>query len=208
MENRNLINCCCCCCCCKGCWFYSTTWRMISRSAGCKIHFRKQPPFRGNFFPCLCDIFRFFEFILLGNSSTAPVFSYNQINKQLKNLNVNYRECFGYFTARIVLVVLTMRFFILMKKLKTPSSFEIIGLRPSFSDEGTFFVRAREKTMETVCWRCPRKLRFQERKSHSRARVSGNRWNTDILLLRTVFFVPGESPYIFSKFNPLYTDTR
>ena len=83
-----------------------------------------------------------------------------------------------------------------------------IGLRPSFSDEGTFSVRAREKTMETVCWRCPRKLRFQERKSHSRARVSGNRWNTDILLLRTVFFVPGESPYIFSKFNPLYTDTR
>ena len=31
--------------------FYSTTWRMISRSAGYKIHFRKQPPFRGNFFP-------------------------------------------------------------------------------------------------------------------------------------------------------------
>ena len=31
--------------------FYSITWRMISRSAGYKIHFRKQPPFRGNFFP-------------------------------------------------------------------------------------------------------------------------------------------------------------
>ena len=27
-------------------------------------------------------------------------------------------------------------------------------------------------------------------------------------LLRRVFFVPGESPYIFSKFNSLYTDTR
>ena len=39
----------------------------------------------------------------------------------------------------------------------------LIGLRPSFSDEGTFSVRAREKTMETVCWRCPWKLRFQQR---------------------------------------------
>ena len=29
--------------------FYSKTWRMISKSAGYKIHFRKQPPFRGNF---------------------------------------------------------------------------------------------------------------------------------------------------------------
>ena len=28
------------------------------------------------------------------------------------------------------------------------------------------------------------------------------------LLLRTVFFAPGESPHIFSKFNPLNTDTR
>ena len=44
--------------------FYSITWRMISRSAGYKIHFLKQPLFRGNFVPCRCDIFRFFAFIL------------------------------------------------------------------------------------------------------------------------------------------------
>ena len=44
--------------------FYSITWRMISRSAGYKIHFRKQPLFRGNFLPRRCDILRFFEFIL------------------------------------------------------------------------------------------------------------------------------------------------
>ena len=44
--------------------FYSITWRMISRSAGYKIHFRKQPVFTGNFLRCRCDIFRFFEFIL------------------------------------------------------------------------------------------------------------------------------------------------
>ena len=30
--------------------FYSITWRMISKSAGYKIHFWKQPSFRGNFF--------------------------------------------------------------------------------------------------------------------------------------------------------------
>ena len=29
-----------------------------------KIHFRKQPLFRGNFLRCRYDIFRFFEFIL------------------------------------------------------------------------------------------------------------------------------------------------
>ena len=37
-------------------------------------------------------------YVVLGNSSTAPVFSYNQINKQPENLYVNYREYFGYFT--------------------------------------------------------------------------------------------------------------
>ena len=40
--------------------FYSITWRMINS----KIYFRQQSPFRGNFFPFQCDIFRFFEFIL------------------------------------------------------------------------------------------------------------------------------------------------
>ena len=78
--------------------FYSITPRTTGRSPGFKIHFRKQPPFRGNFFPCRSDIFLFFEFILLGSSSMAPMFAYNQINKQAENLYVNYRECFGYFT--------------------------------------------------------------------------------------------------------------
>ena len=31
---------------------------------------------------------------------------------------------------------------------------------------------------------------------------------TDTSLLRTVFFVPRESPYIFPKLNPLNTGTR
>ena len=37
-----------------------------------------------------------------------------------------------------------------MKYFKTPSSFEIILVRSFSDDEGTFSVRAREKTMETV----------------------------------------------------------
>ena len=71
---------------------------MISRSAGLKIRFRKQPPFTGNFFILSCDIFSFLEFILFGNSSTAPVFSFNQINKLPKQPLRYYRECFGYLT--------------------------------------------------------------------------------------------------------------
>ena len=36
----------------------------------------------------------------------------------------------------------------------------------------------------------------------------GHPLNMDTSLLRTVCFVPEEkSPYIFSKFNPLYTDS-
>ena len=31
--------------------YYSIRWRMMSRSAGYKIHFQKQPPFRRIFFP-------------------------------------------------------------------------------------------------------------------------------------------------------------
>ena len=31
--------------------YYSIIWRVMSRSTGYKIHFQKQPPFRGNFFP-------------------------------------------------------------------------------------------------------------------------------------------------------------
>lgn len=47
--------------------FYSITWRMSS-----KIHFRKQPPFRGNFFPFRCDIFCFCEFILASWQFSHP----------------------------------------------------------------------------------------------------------------------------------------
>ena len=45
-----------------------------------------------------------------------------------------------------------------------------LSFRPSFSDERTFSVRAREKTMETVDWR-PRKLRFQKREKTPLGRV-------------------------------------
>ena len=48
--------------------FYSITWRMINS----KIYFRQQSPFRGNFFPFQCDIFRFFEFILASCQFSPP----------------------------------------------------------------------------------------------------------------------------------------
>ena len=35
----------------------------------------------------------------------------------------------------------------------------------------------------------------------------GHPLNTDTRFIRTVSFVPTESSYIFSKINPLYTDT-
>ena len=53
------------------------------------------------FVPRRCYTFRFFEFMLLGNSSTASVFSYNQIIRQPENLYVNYRRYFGYFTQLV-----------------------------------------------------------------------------------------------------------
>ena len=107
--------------------FFSISRNMISRSAGYTIPFRKQPPFRGKaFVPCRCDIFRFFDFMLLGNSSRAPVFSYNQINN-LKtftltvesisaiSFSTRWPRCFNKVTLPLNEI-----------ELKTPSSFEII----------------------------------------------------------------------------------
>ena len=137
---------------------------MISGSAGFKICFRKQPPFRGNFFFCWRDIFSFFEFILLGNSSTAPAFSFNQINKLPENLyftigtvsaispSLQWPRCFNntilYHNEAIKNAVVIQN--------------NSLSFRPSFSNEGTFSVTAREQTRETFDWR-PQKLRFQQR---------------------------------------------
>ena len=60
--------------------FYSITWRMINRSAGNKISFENSLHSEVTFFPCQCDIFCFFEFMLLSNSSMAPVFSDYQLS--------------------------------------------------------------------------------------------------------------------------------
>ena len=70
--------------------FYSITWRKISRSAGYKIHFRKTAFIQRKRFPL--SVCHLFEFILLDNSFTAPVSSFNQINKQPENLYVNYEN--------------------------------------------------------------------------------------------------------------------
>ena len=76
-------------------------------------------------------------------------------------------------------------------------------------------------TSESGLLACEQALYLRDTvKSHAARESEGNEttvesrlllWtpaNTDTLLLRTVFFAPGESPHIFSKFNPLNTDTR
>ena len=138
---------------------------MISRSAGFKIRFRKQPPFTRNFFILSCDIFiSFVEFILLGNYSTAPVFSFNQINKLPENLYVTIGSVSAISLSskrpRCFNNIIRYHNEIIKKAVVIRNN--SLSFRPSFRDERTFSVRAREKTMETVDWR-PRKLRFQQR---------------------------------------------
>ena len=125
---------------------------MISRSAGLKIRFRKQPPFTGNFFILSFDIFSFLEFILFGNSSTAPVFSFNQINKLPENLYVTIGSVSAISLSsqrpRCFNNIIRYHNEIIKKALVIANN--SLSFRPSFSDERTFSVRAREKTMETV----------------------------------------------------------
>ena len=45
-------------------------------------------------------------------------------------------------------------------------------------------------------------------KDYSQTPLYGQPLIKDTSLLWTVFFVPGESPYIVFKFNPFNTDTR
>ena len=73
--------------------FCSITWRMIRRSAGYKIHFRKQPPFRRNFFPLVW----YLSFLWI---STPWQFGHgSRVFVQLnKTFTQTMRECFGYFT--------------------------------------------------------------------------------------------------------------
>ena len=78
---------------------YSITSRMTTRSAGYKIHFRKQPPFRGS----LCPLTVWYLPFLWIHSPWQfvhgfRVFIQSNINKQPENIYVNYREYFGYFT--------------------------------------------------------------------------------------------------------------
>ena len=76
--------------------YYSITWRIVSVDLQVtKFIFKNSLDSEETFSPYWCDIFLFFEFLPLGNLSTAPVFSFNQINK---HIYTNYRECFVYFT--------------------------------------------------------------------------------------------------------------
>ena len=126
------------------------------------------------FFFCWCDIFSFFEFILLGYSSTAPAFSFNQINKLPENLyftigtvsaispSLQWPRCFNntilYHNEAIKNAVVIQN--------------NSLSFRPSFSDEGTFSVSARAN--QGNIWLTSTKTQvLTERKNPSRARVSG-----------------------------------
>ena len=119
--------------------FCSITWRVISRSVGYKIHFWKQPPFRGNFFAWSVWYLSFLWISTPCNSSTYPVFSYNLINKQPENLYANYRE----FSA-------------ISPSSQGPCCFNNVMIILPLNE-------IIKNAIETVDWR-PRKLRFHRRR--------------------------------------------
>ena len=89
---------------------------------------------------------------LLGNSSTAPVFSFNQINKLPENLYVTIGSVSAISLSsqrprRFKNIILYHNEIINNAVVTRNNS---LSFRPSFSDEGIFSIRAREKTMETV----------------------------------------------------------
>ena len=125
---------------------------MISRSAGLKIRFRKQPPFRKRFYFVGVISLVSLNCTLLGNSSTAPVFSFNQINKLPENLYVTIGSVSAISLSsqrpRCFNNIIRYHNEIIKKAVVIRNNSLSFG--PSFRDEGTFSVRAREKTMETV----------------------------------------------------------
>ena len=142
------------------------TW-MLSRSARYKIHFRKQPPFRGNSFPLSVYIFRFFEFMLLGNSSTTPLFSYNQKkinNSKTLTLTIDSVSAISLSSQRTLCfnnVILHVNE-IKIKNAVVNRNYPCQSSPFIHRDERTVSVWVRQKTIETVDWR-PRKLGFQHR---------------------------------------------
>ena len=129
------------------------------------------------FFFCWCDIFSFFEFILLGNSSTAPAFSFNQINKLPENLyftigtvsaispSLQWPHCFNntilYHNEAIKNAVVIQN--------------NSLSFRPSFmSDEGINLLCHSAWANQGNIWLTSTKTQvLTERKNPSRARVSG-----------------------------------
>ena len=53
----------------------------------------------------------------------------------------------------------------------------------------------------------PGKVPNEPKRLYSGTPLYGHPLNTDTRFIRTVSFVPTKSSYIFSKINPLYTDT-
>ena len=127
----------------------------MTRSAGYKIHFRKQPRSQKTFIPCRCDIFRLFEIMLGPWQFVHGSRVFIQSNK------------YGLWINNLKTIMLTIESIsVISLSSQRPRCFNnvilhlnqinkiknavvtrniLVSLRPSFSDEGTFSVRALEK---------------------------------------------------------------
>ena len=95
---------------------------------------------------------------------TAAVFYFNQINKLPENVYVTIGtvRAISLSSQRLHRFNNIILYHSEIIKNAVVIRNNSLSFRPSFSDEGTLSVRAREKTMETVDWR-PRKLRSQQK---------------------------------------------
>ena len=97
---------------------------MISRSAGYKIHFRKQPPFRGNICPLIVGVISFVSLNIY-----APVKTFTLTIEGISAISLSSQKprCFNNVIPHLNEI----------NKIKNAVVIRIIlaSLRPSFSDE-------------------------------------------------------------------------
>ena len=106
------------------------------------------------FFSCQCHIFRFFEFMLLGNSSTAPFFHTIKKINNLKTFTLTIESvsavslssmrprCFN----NIILHLIEIK----IRNAAVSQNYSCKFLPFIHRDGGIFSVGVRQKTMETV----------------------------------------------------------
>ena len=145
---------------------------MISSSAGYKISFRKQPPFRGNFFPLsvwyllLLWIYAPWQFVhgscVFIQSSKLKWTTWKLLESiSAISLSSQRPRCFNNVIFHLNEI---------NKIINAVMMWNIASLCLSFSDEGTFSVKVHEKFMETVKL-TSMKTQFQKGEKTLRGRV-------------------------------------